>query len=109
MKSDTPLVCSMDVFTHSEREDHMQRTAQLYRSVQEIREHENGFEFVFPNESKIIRELAEFISNERLCCPFLKFTLEVAPDKEPILLQISGPDGTKEFLQAEFHAAFASG
>jgi len=106
MNSNTPLVCNMDVFTTEERENHMQSTAQLYQSVQDIRESKNGYEFVFPNNSEIIKGLAEFISNERLCCPFLDFTLKVSPNNEPIALVLSGPEGTKEFLQSELHEVF---
>jgi hypothetical protein len=51
--------------------------------------------------------MAEFISRERLCCPFLEFTLKVSPDDDPISLLLSGPEGTKDFLQTELHEAFA--
>lgn len=107
MKSDTPLACDTTVFTPAEREDHMRKTTRLYRSVQDVRESDNGFEFTFPNETKVITGLAEFISKERLCCPFLEFTLKVTPKEEPITLLLSGPEGTREFLQAEFHEVFA--
>jgi hypothetical protein len=107
IKQDASLTCNMNVLAPAERENHMQSTAQLYQSVQDIRELEHGFEFIFPNESKIITEMAEFISRERLCCPFLEFTIKVSPDDDPISLLLSGPEGTKDFLQAELHEAFA--
>ena len=102
----TPLVCNMDVFTPTEREDHIQSTTQLYQSVQRINEVENGYEFTFPNESEIIIKLGRFISNEQLCCPFLEFTLKITPNNIPISLLLTGPEGTQEFLRAEFHEAF---
>ena len=101
-----PLVCDMGVFTPSEREDHIQSTTQLYQSVQSIHEVENGYEFTFPNESEIIIKLGRFISNEQLCCPFLEFTLKITPNNTPISLLLTGPQGTQEFLRAEFHEAF---
>jgi len=104
---DTPLVCNMDVFTPAQRENHIRATTELYQSVQGIQEAENGFEFIFPNKSEIITGLAEFISNERLCCPFLEFTLRIASNSETISLLLRGPDGTQEFLRAEFSEAFA--
>lgn len=100
--SDTRLVCNMDVFTPTEREDHIQSTTQLYQSVQSIHQVENGYEFIFPNGSGVITKLGNFISNERLCCPFLEFTLRIAPNNEPISLLMTGPEGTQEFLRAEF-------
>lgn len=107
MKSSTPLACDMTVFTPAEREEHIRNTTRLYQTVQDVREANDGFEFIFPNDSKVIAGMAEFISNERLCCPFLEFTLKVSPNEEPITLLLSGPEGTKEFLQAEFHEVFA--
>jgi len=106
MKTDTPLVCNMTVFTPVERESHMQTMAGLFQSVQDIQEAENGFEFIFPNRSEIITGLGGFIANERLCCPFLDFTLKVAQQDEPISLSLTGPEGTQDFLRAEFSEAF---
>jgi len=102
----TPLVCKMDVFTPTERDDHIQSTTQLYQSVQSIHEVKSGYEFVFPNQSEIITGLGKFISNERLCCPFLEFTLKITSSNAPISLLLTGPEGTQEFLRAEFTEAF---
>ena len=107
--SDTPLVCNMGVFTPGERENHIQSTTRLYRSVQDIHEVENGHGFIFPNETGIITRLGEFISNERRCCPFLGFTLKITSSTAPISLFLTGPEGTQEFLRAEFTEYRASG
>ena len=106
----TPLVCNMDVFTPGERENHIRTTTQLFQSVQAIHEAENGLEFMFPNFDKheVLIQLAEFIFNERRCCPFLEFTLRIAPDM-PISLLLTGPEGTQEFLRAEFTEYRSSG
>jgi len=111
MKSDTEntIVCNMNVFTPAERERHIQTTTRLFQSVQNIQEVENGYEFIFPNpgSSGILARMAEFISNERLCCPFLKFTLTIDTDPQPIALTLTGPEGTQEFLREEFSEAFS--
>ena len=106
----TPLVCNMDVFTPAERENHIQTTTQLFQIVQAIHEAENGLEFMFPNFDKQedLLQLAEFIFNERRCCPFLEFRLRIAPDM-PISLLLTGPEGTQEFLRAEFTEYRSSG
>jgi hypothetical protein len=96
----------MNVFTPVERELHIQTTKELFRSLQAIRNAQHGYEFSFPNSSEIIVNMAEFISRERLCCPFLEFTLQVPPGTEPITLLLTGPEGTQEFLRAEFSEAF---
>ena len=102
MKSDMPLICNMDVFTPDQREQHVQTTTQLFHAVQHVREVEHGYEFTFPNENVFIAQVAEFISRERMCCPFLEFSLRIFPDPEPISLSLTGPIGTQEFLRAEF-------
>ena len=37
---------------------------------------------------------------EQDCCRFLRFRITVEPDAGPILLELSGPPGTGEFLSA---------
>ena len=105
MNSTTPLVCNMNVFTPAQREAHIQTTTELIQAVQGIHEVENGYEFTFPNQTDLITQLAEFILNERLCCPFLRFTLNIVSDREPVTLSLTGPIGTQEFLRAEFDGA----
>src|ERR1700752_2666994 len=106
---DTPIVCDMNVFTPLERENHIRTTTQLFQTVQNIREIENGYEFIFPNAdgSEIFTQFAEFIYNERRCCPFLEFSLKIAPKDKPISLLLTGPEGTREFLREEFSEAFS--
>jgi hypothetical protein len=106
MIPDTPLVCNMDVFTPAQRESHIQTTTELIQAVQRVHGVENGYEFTFPNETEYISKIAEFISNERLCCPFLEFSLKIISNNEPISLSLTGPTGTQEFLRAEFEGAF---
>ena len=106
MNSNIPLVCNMNVFTPAQRHAHIQVTTQLIQAVQSIQEVENGYAFTFPNESEYITKLTEFIANERLCCPFLEFTLNVSAKTERLSLSLAGPSGTQEFLRAEFEGAF---
>jgi hypothetical protein len=50
-------------------------------------------------------KVAEFIANERLCCPFFGFTVEVEPQGGALWLHLTGRDGVKSFIQAEVGAA----
>src|SRR5215510_15024650 len=105
MKSNSqtiPLACNMSVFTPAEREHHIQTITQLFRTVQQIHDLEQGYEFIFPSESATLIQLAEFISKERLCCPFLEFTIKIIPNYETTYLLLTGPEGTQEFLRLEF-------
>ena len=105
MNTNSSLVCNMGVFTPAQREAHIRDTTELIQTVQGIEEVENGYVFTFPNETELISKAAAFISNEQLCCPFLKFTLNVL-NGEPVSLSLTGPTGTQEFLRLEFEGAF---
>jgi hypothetical protein len=105
MNPETSLVCNMGVFTPAQRESHIQTTTELIQAVQRVQEVANGYEFTFPNETEYITKIAEFISNERLCCPFLKFTLSIISNSKPVSLSLTGPIGTQEFLRVEFDGA----
>ena len=106
MNSNSALVCNMNVFTPEQRDSHIENTTQLMQAVQTIQEIENGFRFTFPDDTELITKIAEFISNEHLCCQFLRFNLSVNPNSEPISLSLAGPVGTQEFLRLEFRGAF---
>jgi hypothetical protein len=55
-----------------------------------------------PVEATTIQDLAEFITYERLCCPF--FDLEIVVEREggPAWLRLRGREGVKEFIRIEF-------
>ena len=59
----------------------------------------DGYEFRFDPDA--FADLVQFVANERLCCPFLAFDLSVTPNAGPIWLTMSGPPGTRAFLDAE--------
>jgi hypothetical protein len=49
----------------------------------------------------MLEELARFISKERRCCPFLRFEIVIMPGGGPLWLEMTGPEGTRQFLAAE--------
>lgn len=74
----------------------------LHNSVKEIRELPNGYEFRLSGERRSLEMLSEWVSLERLCCPFFTFQIEVAGDTQPIWLRMTGREGVKQFMQSEF-------
>ena len=44
------------------------------------------------------RELTDSVDAERQCCRFLRFVITVEPDGGPLVLELSGPAGTREFI-----------
>lgn len=96
-----PLACNMAAFNTEQRERHQAVSQQIFESVKEIQELSNGYAFRLPMESSLCMAAAEFITLERLCCPFLNFVLEVEPNDGPLWLKLTGPEGVKQVLQAE--------
>jgi hypothetical protein len=40
------------------------------------------------------------IDTERHCCRFLRFTLTAEPDEGQFVVELTGPQGTREFVAA---------
>jgi hypothetical protein len=67
----------------------------------ERRDLPNGIGLRFPAESSVIARVAALMDAERQCCPFLELRLTIAPDRGPVWLELTGPDGTRDFLTRE--------
>jgi len=97
-----PFFCSLTALTVSERLHHKDLSQKLHAGVKEIRELSDGYAFRLSGERQTIAMVAEWISLERLCCPFFTFQLEIGSDPNPIWLRITGREGVKTFMQSEF-------
>jgi hypothetical protein len=64
----------------------------------------NGFRWRFAASGEFFAAAAETMNTERQCCRFLRFTLTVEPGGGPVWLEITGPQGTVEFLEALIRA-----
>ncbi len=83
-----PIACSL---TDSQRQERRRDVLQKARRVVvDVRELENGYAYSFPANGECLTELAQLISFERQCCPFLRFCLTVEPDNGPIWLERLG-------------------
>jgi hypothetical protein len=97
---ESPLVCMIDAIPENERAAHFALAAELFGTLaQERRDHPNGYSFRFP--PAVLERIARFVSKERRCCPFLAFTVTVAREDGPVWLEITGPEGTREFLATD--------
>lgn len=75
--------------------------ADLKRQVLEKKELKDGFAFRFPGTDAVLDQLTEFIKTERECCHFFIFTLSVSGDKSEAWLELTGPEGAKDFVTEE--------
>jgi hypothetical protein len=59
----------------------------------------NGVKLEFERADGVLRDITDVIERERQCCRFLQFVLTVPPGDGPFCLDVTGPDGTSEFLK----------
>ena len=101
----TVIACDPYALTPEQRTRWMAFAPQLYGSFQEIQDLPDGYAFRLPDAPEMLILAAEDLTMERLCCPFVRYTLEVEPNKGPFWLRMTGGEGVKEFLRMSFEAA----
>ena len=101
------IACDLNAIPPEERAQHAADAEQLFLTVQEVVELENGYALRLPATSNSLIKAAEFIANERLCCPFFTFGLEIVANNGPLWLQLKGSDGVKQFIEAEILSGLA--
>jgi hypothetical protein len=100
-EKESPFACDMTAIAPEQRGAHVATIEKLFRSVQSKRELLDGYAFELPNDSDVLLTAAEFVSLERLCCPFFRFELQVERDGGSVWLSLTGRDGVKPFIMAE--------
>ena len=98
---ESPIACDMSAIEPGARGRHVATAGELFRAVEEIVELPGGYAFRLSNDSDTLLKAAEFVSLERLCCPFLGFVLEVEPEGGPAWLRLTGREGVKAFIREE--------
>ena len=72
----------------------------LGEDVMGARELEDGYAFRHSPGAEVLLALAEYVSLERLCCPFFDFAIEVGRGGDGVWLRMTGPEGAKGILEA---------
>jgi len=95
------LACQMGVFEAAERRRYDALREGLSRRRLGIHELPDGIAVLYPGEPEIFRDVAEWITLERRCCPFLSFSLEFDAAPPSIRLRLVGGEDVKRFLQSQ--------
>lgn len=104
-KKDPVFACNMNAMTKEQRKRQSQfLTPALHSQRLAAKEVLDGYDFLFPSDAHTLQLVAEWIGNERLCCPFFTFDIQLKTGAEPMVLHISGPEGVKQFIRAEIPA-----
>lgn len=94
------FACNMKALSTAERARYQEVTKTLLETAQEKRELPNGYGFRLPAAS--LMSAAEWVSLERRCCPFFAFEIEQSRDEGAVWLRVTGSEGVKAFIRAEF-------
>ena len=97
----TQFFCDLAAMNIEQRTRYRHVTQQIRTATPVIEELADGYRLRFGMDSSLCLIVAEFMTLERLCCPFLDLTLEIAREGGPMQLKLTGSVGVKQFLRAE--------
>ena len=95
--------CNIKALTPDERARHKQLTEKLNTQRTELVETDTGYEFQYSPADISLAELAEWVAAESKCCPFFDFHLDVEREGKLLCLRLTGEEGIKAFIRAEFN------
>ena len=101
--SQLPIIaCVPSAIEATARTAHFDLARELFeKRVEERATLPDGYAFRFPRDS--LEDVARFVANERKCCPFMSFELALSPGSGPLWLRMTGPEGTRDVLDAELN------
>jgi hypothetical protein len=109
-KHESPFACVESALSPAERKQHFEEYGPKLRArLERIHELPNGYEFAFAPDAETYRMLSTWMFQERLCCPFFDLDLRIDREGGPIWLGLTGRQGVKEFIAAEFDPWFQTG
>ena len=72
----------------------------VVRRAEHREELADGLRLQFAPSGETIALIAQAVDDERHCCRFLRFGITVEPDGGPVFLDLTGPSGTRDFVNA---------
>jgi hypothetical protein len=100
LTSELPVACTLSPESLATRRQGL--LAELLRHADAHDEFNSGHRFLFAASDETVALIAKTVAAERHCCSFLRFQITVEPGGGPVTLEITGPEGTREFLAAIF-------
>jgi hypothetical protein len=98
------FACNLKAISTAERPRYNDLVKRLRSSIRDRKELPDGYALKLDGKAISLPEAAEWITMERLCCPFLTLQLSASGEQAHWLLNLTGPEGVKPLLQAEFPA-----
>jgi len=95
---DLPIACTLAPDALAIRRENL--LAELLRLASSRELLSDGLRLTFEPTTEALATIAQAVEAERHCCRFLRFQIAVEPDGGPMVLELTGPSGTREFLSA---------
>ena len=100
------IACDPDAVPAEVREQSIAAGRRVDASVQDMRELPMGYTWAYTvtlaPDSVLVRTLANYLASERLCCPFLHFTVDIEANGGPFRLQLTRGPGVKDDIRSVF-------
>ena len=92
-----PIACTLtDAAFQQRRADVVPYIREQVLSLKPL---DTGYALQFSAEEAVLDNVFRLIQLERQCCAFLQFDLTLEPANGPVWLSLTGPEGTKAFLE----------
>src|ERR1700735_5142718 len=105
--TESPFACNRAAPTAQARKRHFDEHAPAWRARKKsIGELRDGYEFEFPNDTATFQLVSEWVTGERLCCPFFDIDVHVEREGGSLWLRLAGREGVKQFIRSDFAAWF---
>src|SRR5687768_12713188 len=95
-QSDPAIVCTLTPEALEARR--LGLLSELMRESESYEQLTDGIRLRFAATPETLSTVTRAVEAERHCCRFLRFSITVEPDGGPIVLELTGPQGTGEFL-----------
>jgi hypothetical protein len=100
---ESPFACNRAALSPQARKRHFDELSPaLQARKKSVRELRDGFEFEFPPDTATFQLVSEWVGGERLCCPFFDIDLHVECEGGSLWLRLTGREGVKQFIRADF-------
>ena len=99
----SPLECRVDRLDPAERQRYATLRSAMKSAMRGVQERHDGYTVHLPPDAAVFRTVAEWITLERRCCPFLTLGLEWS-DTDTVSLELTGDADVKAFLGLQLRA-----
>src|SRR5215475_13755717 len=102
MESAGGFYCNTKALSPAERARHEALTKKLLAVRKATVETDKGYELQYSPADVTVAEVAEWVVAESKCCSFFDFHIDLENAGTLICLRLTGQEGVKQFIRAEF-------